>query len=165
MEMTNEVKERGMTLIEILVVIALIAMCSLWGLQGWRAYQQSLILEQHAQRLRSYLTELQADANAYNRSIILWVIGGAQGCVGQGNRAERCDAESALPHFRIVEPDVEILDFTHKVMGFYGIRNAAQAGHITLRNSAGSLRIILSARGRLRICSEGKPMLGMPLCG
>ncbi|MGP9435653.1 prepilin peptidase-dependent protein [Ewingella sp. AOP8-B2-18] len=164
MEMTNEVKERGMTLIEILVVIALIAMCSLWGLQGWRAYQQSLVLEQHAQRLRSYLTELQAEANAYNRSVILWVIGGSGGCVGQGNKPVRCDADSPAPHFRIIDAEVEITDFTHKVMGFYGIRNAAQAGHITLRNSAGSLRIILSTRGRLRICSEGKAILGISLC-
>jgi len=165
MEMTNQVKERGMTLIEILLVIALIAMCSLWGLQGWRVYQQSVVLEQHAQKLRSYLTELQAEANAYNRSIVLWVINGAGGCVGQGSRPERCEAESALPYFSVANADVEIIDFTNKVMGFYGIRNAAQAGHITLRNSAGSLRIILSARGRLRICSEGKPMLGVPLCG
>lgn len=165
MEMTNQVKERGMTLIEILLVIALIAMCSLWGLQGWRAYQQSLVLEQHAQKLRSYLTELQAEANAYNRSIVLWVINGAGGCVGQGSRPERCGLEGVLPHFHVADADVEIIDFTNKVMGFYGIRNAAQAGHITLRNSAGSLRIILSARGRLRICSEGKPMLGVPVCG
>lgn len=164
MEMTNEVKERGMTLIEILVVIALIAMCSLWGLQGWRAYQQSLVLEQHAQRLRSYLTELQAEANAYNRSMVLWAIEGFGGCVGHASPPTECRSQGNPSRFVVSAPTLEVLDFTNKVMGFYGIRNAAQAGHITLRNSAGSLRIILSARGRLRICSEGKTMRGIPLC-
>lgn len=157
-------RERGMTLIEIMVVIALIAICSLWGAQSWRAYQQALILEQHAQRLRSYLTQLQAEANAYNRSIVLWVIAGHQGCVGYSAKAENCGLQAALPQFQSSDPNVEIIDFTDKVMGFYGIRNAAQAGHITLSNSAGSLRVILSSRGRLRICSENKAMLGMPLC-
>lgn len=154
-----------MTLIEVLVVIAIIAMCSLWGLQGWQGYQQALVLEQHAQRLRSYLGGLQAAANAYNRSIILWAIEGAEGCVGHSIKPENCNIAMALPYFMVSSPNIEIIDFTNKVMGFYGMRNAAQAGHITLRNSAGSLRVILSARGRLRICSESKAMLGFPVCG
>lgn len=164
MKKTTHLKERGMTLIEILVVIMLIAMCSLWGLQSWQRYQQSMLLEQNAQRLRLYLTELQAEANAYNRTVILWAIEGAGGCVGYSSRPSDCHSVPDVASFMVSEPTIEVLDFTNKVMGFYGLRNAAQAGHIVLKNAAGSVRIILSARGRLRICSEVKAMLGLPQC-
>lgn len=162
--MNGQDKERGMTLIEMLMVIILIAMCSLWGLQGWQRYRQSMLLEQNAQGLRLYLTAVQAEANAYNRSMVLWAIEGFGGCVGHASPPTECRSQGNPSRFVVSAPTLEVLDFTNKVMGFYGIRNAAQAGHITLRNSAGSLRIILSARGRLRICSEGKTMRGIPLC-
>lgn len=164
MKTAYDSKQQGMSLIEILVVIMLISICSLWGMQSWQSYQQALRLEQNAQRLRLYLISLQTQANAYNRSIILWAIGGVQGCVGYSLRPTSCTSSDSMAHFMVSEPDMEILDFTEKVMGFYGIRNAAQAGHITLRNSAGSIRLVLSARGRIRLCSEGKPMPGSALC-
>ncbi|MGC6388692.1 prepilin peptidase-dependent protein [Ewingella sp. S1.OA.A_B6] len=164
MKKSNDSKQQGMSLIEILVVIMLISICSLWGMHGWQGYQQALRLEQNAQRLRLYLISLQTQANAYNRSIILWAIGGIQGCVGYSLRPASCTSSEGLPRFVMSESDMEVLDFTEKVMGFYGIRNAAQAGHITLMNSAGSIRLVLSARGRIRLCSEGKPMPGSPQC-
>ena len=164
MKIIGDLKQQGMSLVEILLVIMLIALCSMWGLHGWQGYQQALRLEQNAQRLRLYLVGLQTQANLYNRSIILWVIGGEQGCVGYSALPENCASSGVLPRFVVSEPDMEVLDFTDKVMGFYGIRNAAQAGHLTLINSAGSIRLVLSARGRIRLCSEGKPMLGLALC-
>ncbi|TPG60730.1 prepilin peptidase-dependent protein [Ewingella americana] len=164
MKTTHDSKQQGMSLIEILVVIILVGICSLWGMHGWQGYQQALRLEQNAQRLRLYLSGLQTQANAYNRSIILWAIDGIPGCVGYSSRPVNCTSSDRVPRFVVSEPDMEILDFTDKVMGFYGIRNAAQAGHITLRNPAGSIRLVLSARGRIRLCSEGKPMLGAPQC-
>lgn len=164
MKTTYELKQQGMSLIEILVVIMLMSICSLWGLRGWQDYQQALRLEQNAQSLRLYLVGLQTQANVYNRSIIIWAIGGLQGCVGYSVRPETCATSASLPRFVVSEPHMELVDFTEKVMGFYGIRNGAQAGHITLRNSAGGIRLVLSARGRIRLCSEGKRMSGLPLC-
>lgn len=164
MKTVCESKQQGMSLIEILVVIILIAISSLWGLQSWQGYQQALRLEQNAQKLRLYLVGLQTQANAYNHSIVIWVMGGGVGCVGYSVRPTDCTSPTDLPRFNVSEPNIEILDFTDKVMGFYGIRSAAQAGHITLRSSAGSIRIVLSARGRIRLCSEAKPMFGLPRC-
>ena len=51
-----------MTLIEIMLVLALIAMLGLWSLQGWREHQQRMQLEQQVQRLRIYLTGMQSMA-------------------------------------------------------------------------------------------------------
>lgn len=152
-----------MSLIEMMVVVALVAMCTLWGLHSWRGYQQALKLEQQAQQLRLYLTGIQAEANNYNRSAVLWAIGGVGGCVGIGERPVECNAVQKRV-FVISEQDIELLDFTDNAMGFYGLRNAALAGHLTLKNSAGRLRVVLSARGRLRVCSETQPVLGIGLC-
>ncbi|WP_269430036.1 prepilin peptidase-dependent protein [Rahnella aquatilis] len=155
--------EQGMSLIEMMVVVALVAVCTLWGIHSWRSYQQALKLEQSAQQLRLYLSGMQAEANNYNRPAVLWVIGGFRGCVGTQARPSACHVAKGKI-FSIAEPDIELLDSTDKNMGFYGLRNAAIAGHITMKNSAGSLRIILSVRGRLRMCSENQPLLGIGLC-
>ncbi|MNC39907.1 hypothetical protein D3C75_885910 [compost metagenome] len=60
--------------------------------------------------------------------------------------------------------DVQLAGFTQKDMGFYGLRNNAQAGHILLSNGAGRLRLVLSAKGRLRLCSEGVSIRGITTC-
>ncbi|WP_255466772.1 MULTISPECIES: prepilin peptidase-dependent protein [unclassified Rahnella] len=155
--------EQGMSLIEMMVVVALIAMCTLWGIHSWRSYQQALKLEQSAQQLRLYLYGVQAEANNYNRSAVLWGISGANGCVGTGIRPSDC-RNAAGKIFALHEAGIELADVPEKNMGFYGLRNAALAGHITLRNPAGSVRIVLSVRGRLRMCSETQPLLGIGLC-
>lgn len=152
-----------MTLIEIMLALGLIAMLSIWSLQGWREHQQRLQLEQQIQRLRIYLTGLQAQAYRYNQTRLLWIIDGPQGCVGSGEKPATCEmADNSA--FRPSLPDISLRAFSEKIMGFYGIRNMAQAGHIIVSNSAGSVRVILSARGRLRLCSERSALSGIPLC-
>ncbi len=163
MKTFERVGEEGMSLIEMMVVVTLVAMCTLWGIHTWRDYQQALKLEQSAQQLRLYLYGVQAEANNYNRSAVLWGIAGANGCVGSGTRPSGCH-NAVGKIFAINEPGVELLAVSEKTMGFYGLRNAALAGHITLKNSAGSLRIVLSVRGRLRTCSENQPLLSIGLC-
>jgi len=155
--------EEGMSLIEMMVVVALVAMCTLWGIHSWRNYQQALKLEQSAQQLRLYLFGVQAEANNYNRSAVLWGIAGTDGCVGTGTPPSGCH-NAVGKIFATHGSGVELLAVSEKNMGFYGLRNAALAGHITLKNSAGSLRIVLSVRGRLRTCSEAQPLLGIGLC-
>jgi prepilin peptidase dependent protein A len=61
-------------------------------------------------------------------------------------------------------PDISVGLISEKTIGFYGLRNTAQAGHLTLSNAAGTARVILSARGRIRLCSEGKAIAGMAVC-
>lgn len=160
---TRRKGERGMSLIEMMVVVALVAICTLWGTQSWRGYQQALKLEQHAQRLRLYLYGVQSWANNYNLSAVLWAIDGSDGCVGYGPRPSDCHNATGKI-FVTEEHDIELSGLPDKSMGFYGLRNAALGGRLTLKNSAGSLRVVLSARGRLRICSEDKSLLGIGLC-
>ncbi len=152
-----------MTLIEIMLVLGLIAMLSIWSLQGWRAHQQRAQLEQQAQRLRIYLTGLQAQSYRYNQTQLLWVIAGTPGCVGSGVKPAECSlANTKL--FQPDAPDILVGMFSEKIMGFYGLRNMAQGGHITLSNAAGSVRVVLSARGRIRLCGETESIAGIAAC-
>lgn len=152
-----------MTLIEIMLVLGLIAMLSIWSLQGWREHQQRMQLDQQIQRLRIYLSGLQAQAYRHNQTRLLWVIDGPGGCVGSGEKPASC-AMAGQNVFTPTLPNILLRAYSEKTMGFYGIRNMAQAGHIVVSNRAGAARVVLSARGRLRLCSEGKPIAGMPLC-
>ncbi len=156
-------RQQGLTLIELLVVMVLATMLTTWGISQWRHYQQALRLEQTAQQLLAFLTRLQADANWHNRNALLWFRPGNPWCVGSGAPAASCAAQTEWV-FTPDLPDVELRDFTQREMGFYGIRNNAQAGHILLGNQAGRIRLVLSAKGRLRLCSEETVIRSIALC-
>ncbi|RJF53537.1 prepilin peptidase-dependent protein [Serratia inhibens] len=159
----NTEDQRGMTLIELLVVITLAGMLTGWGVSQWRYYQQSLRLEHTAQQLLAFLTRIQVDANWRNRTALLWFKTGDPWCIGSNQPLSGCEGHSDdlfSPHYR----DVRLAAHTQKEMGFYGLRNNAQAGHIVLANGAGSLRLVLSAKGRLRLCSEDVSIRGITAC-
>ncbi|HGM5493011.1 TPA: prepilin peptidase-dependent protein [Serratia fonticola] len=159
----NPEHQQGLTLIELLIVMILVGMLTSWGVSQWHHYQQALRLEQTAQQLLAFLTRLQADANWHNRNALLWFRPGEAWCVGSGPQAVACTAAAGrafIPEF----PDVELQGFTQKEVGFYGVRNNAQAGHILLGNQAGRIRLVISAKGRLRLCSEVTASGSLPLC-
>ncbi|WP_196905927.1 hypothetical protein [Candidatus Symbiopectobacterium sp. 'North America'] len=60
--------------------------------------------------------------------------------------------------------DVGIAAMARPTVIFYGLRNTAQAGHLVLDNGAGRLRIVISIWGKIRLCSDTQPVLGIPRC-
>ncbi|KFK92387.1 MULTISPECIES: prepilin peptidase-dependent protein [unclassified Serratia (in: enterobacteria)] len=155
--------QQGLSLIELLVVMLLAGTLTSWCISQWHLYQQALRLEQTAQQLLAFLTRLQADANWRNRNALLWFKPGDPWCVGSGTAATNCTSAVGWV-FTPIHPGVQLQDFTQKEMGFYGLRNNAQAGHILLSNGAGRMRLVLSAKGRLRLCSEETVIRGIALC-
>ncbi|WON76018.1 prepilin peptidase-dependent protein [Serratia sp. UGAL515B_01] len=155
--------QQGLTLIELLVVILLACMLTSWGVGQWHQYQQALRLEQTAQQLLAFLTRLQADANWRNRNALLWFRPGKDWCVGSGVPITSCSVQENWV-FKPEYHDVALRDYTQKEMGFYGVRNNAQAGSILLGNQAGQIRLVLSAKGRLRLCSQGTVIRSIALC-
>lgn len=152
-----------MTLIEVMLVLGLVATLSVWSLQGWRAHQQRAELAQQAQGLRLYLTDLRAQSYQHSQTRLLWARVGSPGCVGSGAKPAECP-QAGAGVFNPSAAGITVGIFSEKIIGFYGLRNTAQAGHITLSNAAGTVRVILSARGRIRLCSEGQSIAGIAVC-
>lgn len=159
----NVCRQRGITLMELLLAILISAMLSGWGVSHWRHHQQALRLEQATQQLLVFLQRLQADANWRNCTALLWFKPHGRWCLGSGAEPADCQ-QPARWLFTPPSDDIQLLDFTRKELGFYGVRNSAQGGHIRLGNRAGQLQVVLSAQGRLRICSMGAALRGIRAC-
>jgi prepilin peptidase dependent protein A len=157
-------KQQVTTLIELLLVIALIGCMTVWAAQSWHHYRQRERLADSARQLLGFLTHLQAQTNRSNRTALLWVQQSGQGCLGSGDKPIAPCSEQKSTVFIPPYPDVVISILMQKEIGFYGVRNTAQAGSIMLTNPAGRIRLIISGRGRMRLCSEGKLLAGIRLC-
>ncbi|GKV79637.1 prepilin peptidase-dependent protein A [Pectobacterium carotovorum subsp. carotovorum] len=161
-------QQRGFTLLELLVVLTIVALMAGGGLHGWIQYQQAIRLEQSAQQLLDFLSRVQANAYWHNETRTAKLIPqGELWCMVAGQnekQAEDTCRENHPGQFVRRTQDVVLAKFTSNVFTFFGLRNAAQAGHISLSNSAGQLRLIISVRGRMRMCSESQAVLAIPLC-
>ncbi|AIU87562.1 prepilin peptidase-dependent protein [Pectobacterium odoriferum] len=161
-------QQRGFTLLELLVVLTIVALMAGGGLHGWIQYQQAIRLEQSAQQLLDFLSRVQANAYWHNETRTAKLIPqGELWCmvaVQNEKQAENTCRENHPGQFVRRTQDVVLAKFTSNVFTFFGLRNAAQAGHISLLNSAGQVRLIISVRGRLRLCSESQAVLAIPLC-
>lgn len=155
-------------MLELLVVLTIVALMAGGGLHGWMQYQQAIRLEQSAQQLLDFLSRVQANAYWHNETRTVKLIPqGELWCMVAGQnekQAEETCRENHLGQFVRRTQDVVLAKFTSNVFTFFGLRNAAQAGHISLSNSAGQLRLIISVRGRIRLCSEAQVVLAIPLC-
>lgn len=157
-------KQKGISLVELLLVIALAGIMTVWGAQSWHHYRQRERLADSARQLLAFLTHLQAKANRSNNTALLWIRYDKQRCLGSGHKptvdCSLLEGEIFIPPYS----DVSMTISLNKEIGFFGIRNTAQAGNIVLSNPAGRIRLIISSRGRIRLCSEGQSIAGIHLC-
>jgi len=147
--------EQGYTLIETLVAVSLAIILSASGLYGWQSWQQQQRLWQTASQLRDYLLFLRNDANWHNRDRLITVHRDTQRwcLVAALPEPEGCPVNNPwvfLPPW----PDVSLASITPSI-GFFGLRNTAWAGSMTVENSAGRWAVIVSGWGRIRLCQGG----------
>ncbi|MBK4714914.1 MULTISPECIES: prepilin peptidase-dependent protein [Tenebrionibacter/Tenebrionicola group] len=149
-------KQRGYSLMELMIVLAATAMLSMGGMRGWQKWQQRQRLEQSARSLLVWLQQQRDEANAFNRERVLVVIrNGELWCLSaEAAAASVCHAPSRriwMPPW----PGVTLAEFTPGLT-FFGLRNTAWNGHITLENEAGRRRAVISTWGRIRLCRAGE---------
>lgn len=148
-------KQRGFTLIETLVAIALVVILSATGLSGWQSWQHQQRLWQTAHQVRDYLVQLRNDANGYNRDhLIIAKQDGESWCLLTSKMADCQVRDRRVLNLRW--PEVALAELTPS-LGFYGLRDTAWPGRIRVKSSAGEWLVIVSNTGRIRMCnSTGK---------
>ncbi|WP_264644347.1 MULTISPECIES: prepilin peptidase-dependent protein [unclassified Symbiopectobacterium] len=157
--------DAGFSLPELLIALTLIALLSAGGIQGWTAHQQAVRLEQQTQLVMLFLQRVQANAYWYNDTRSVSVIqAGEAWCLREGTGTSLSCHEGSGGRLLPSAPDVRIAAMARPTVTFYGLRNTAQAGHLVLENGAGRLRIVISIWGRIRLCSDTQPVLGIPRC-
>lgn len=145
-------REQGYTLIEMLIALSLMVILSAGGLYGWQSWQQQQRLWQTAVQVRDYLVMLRNDANWHRRDRIPQMENSAQGwCLNAIRAGQAGCAVQSVYVLRPQWPEVALSEIT-PALGFYGLRNTAWPGHLTLKSAAGSWTIIISGWGRIRLC-------------
>lgn len=146
-------KQRGFSLMEVMLVMTIVAALGTGGILGWQKWQRYQNLWMTQQKVRSFLEQLRSDANWHNRNHLLVVLrSGTRWCLASSHLASDSWCESNT-RWKLLQPypDIDIVNMTAG-LGFYGQRNTAWPGHLVLRGEAGEWHIIVSVWGRIRVC-------------
>lgn len=159
----NKINQAGFSLLELLVVICISAILATVGISHWRDLKLRNELMTTTKQLAYFLNEVQVDAYIRNRNYNLYFFR-SPWCltVTQGERPLLCEGR-----FRFIKPDNTIVidGFTEKTsFSFWGRRNFAQNTSFQLKNKIGTSKVIISRRGRIRICSSNSYLAGIPAC-
>lgn len=144
----------GFTLLEMMMVIALVAVLSTGSWQGWQRWQQQQQLNDSARQIQRLLMRIRSDAWWHNAARLIWLKPGEPWCLGSGAVPDTCGTQARL---RLLAPwpGVSVRSLTAE-MGFYGQMNTARPGSVVIASEAGIRRIIVSSRGRVRICPHSE---------
>lgn len=155
----------GFTLLELLASIALLTVLAVGGVNGWMNYRQALRLEQEALQVMAYLQRVQGNAYWHSDTRQVNLLREADGwCLREGENMTMPCGFAQGGRFVPTARDVQLVSATSASLTFYGVRNAAQTGHLVLENGAGRIRLVISVWGRMRLCSDAQPVLGYPSC-
>ncbi|QCT18223.1 prepilin-type N-terminal cleavage/methylation domain-containing protein [Jejubacter calystegiae] len=142
-------KSMGFTLPELLVVIALTLVLSGMATYSGYSWQQRQRLWHSAQLLRAWLQLVRDDAGAFNRERKLQVLRNGERWCLVSEPTLHCGGGRFS--FSVPWEDVRLTSITGEP-GFFGLRNTARPGHLTLENGAGSWQVVVSVWGRIRLC-------------
>ena len=151
----NRERERGYTLIETLVALTLVLILSATGLYGWHRWQQSQRLWQTASELRGYLMAMRSDANWHNRDRLFRLHRHESGWCVVADEAVLAGCPTGNP--AVFRPMWEAVSVSHITpnLAFFGLRNTAWAGNVTLVSDVGRWTVVISNGGRVRLCEGG----------
>lgn len=165
----------GFSLLELLVVLVIISLMTSIATRSVGQYRQRQALQHASLKLISFLIRVQAQANWHNQSRLIrikkikdyWQITATAEHI-----AKDINIDDKLTKHVMLLDDKWLDQLNYNALSpiiFYGRRNMALAGHISLINKTGEIQIIISARGRIRRCFQptNQPntmMGGVPRC-
>ncbi len=140
---------------ELIMVMAIVlALCGA-GLHGWQQWQQHQRLVQSSRLLLAWLQQQRDEANAFNRdSTITLVRDGSRWCLSGNVPPSNACREGERGVWQPQWPDISLTEITTGLT-FFGLRNTARPGRITLENPSGRWRAVISVWGRIRLCQPG----------
>ncbi|WP_051690866.1 prepilin peptidase-dependent protein [Photorhabdus australis] len=154
----------GFSLLELMIVIVLVSIFSLWGVKEWSNHQERTRLQESVQKILTFIARQQSLANYLNKEVVLGLKTGKDWCIVLSNTASvDCDLTN-IEGIKSPYQDVVISSATKEQIAFHGIRNTMIPASFTLANSAGEISVIFSSRGRVRACSNNK-FNSIPACG
>lgn len=167
---------RGITLVECLVGLAVLAIVLSAGLPAYTGWRESTRLRGAADRLHNDLRLAQSEAHRRLSNVAVSFRRTADGGWCYGWRLETaCDCEQ-LQHCVIDGTERAVrsddwpgIDLAPGIAGntliFNPRRSTVTAGHITVAGASGDqLRVVVSGIGRIRQCAPGGGLLGLPEC-
>lgn len=162
----SNVSQQGYTLIEMMLVLTLSAMLTLSGGFVWRHYQHQSQLDQAARQIADFLQRLQCRASWGNHHYRVTVQTGCDwSLVVAADAPSRHPPPPAMALRSQASSGGVRLDISAPgYLTLAGWRNTTTAAHLTLSNPAGRVKIILSGKGRIRLCSERGHWAGIGPC-
>lgn len=154
-------RQKGFTLIEILVVLFICSLVVLPALYNWQQQLQRFRLIDAARQVAGFIYSNLMEGIYLNQYRVLNVnnVQGSWSLVV--NNVATCKEISRLSDSKF--EGISIKKTTRTSVELYGKQGTSHAFSIELQNGSEAITIYLSAMGRLRGCSKQK-MVGIPRC-
>lgn len=171
------VKVRGFSLLQLLIVVAIIAIIASQGLHGFGNMIKNVELKGAIQSIYFQMQGARSLAVTRQQSIVVDMVTGNQWCMGITDQpdcdclvANSCTVEGVEKVISYQQYRFALLSgstFTHNNQSrFAAPRGLAQgyAGALTLTNTVESYKVIVSNTGRVRICALTRPVHPYKMC-
>ncbi|NDL65522.1 prepilin-type N-terminal cleavage/methylation domain-containing protein [Acerihabitans arboris] len=158
------VPQQGYTLLEMLLVLALAAVLTLSGGIAWRHYQHHARLDQAARQVADFLQRSQCHAAWGNHHYRITVQSGLDWSLAIATELRFSPRPAVSWRLHAAADDIRLDISAPGYLILAGLRNTATPAHLTLSNPAGRIKIILSGKGRIRMCGERGRWAGIAPC-
>lgn len=153
----------GFSLFELLITILILSIVTALGFFHWGDIKLRHELIESTKQLTYFLNEVQVDAYLTNQNYYLYVFS-APWCLAVTAR-EKPQSCQGTYRFTLPYNSITIESGTeNKGTIFWGQRNMAQTATFRLKNSIGMTKVIISYRGRIRMCAFNSHLSGIPSC-
>lgn len=152
--------ERGISLMEVIIVLFIMALPFSFINISWESHRERRYLTETAALFQQYLSSHKLKATYLNETRKIAVTFGEKSRACHQVSAARCD--DGPEGFTPME-GVRIVSGTTDTVLFWGTRHTASAASFLLENTQGQIKLIISAPGRIRLCTPGT-ISGVPSC-